>query len=133
MALLVYSDRCQYSHEILKYIQGQPALSPIIRFWNVTVQGVPHQKITRVPTLVTDEGKMLVGSEVKAWLESMVPCDFESWDSVGYCQNLDGSEMDGDLFDLEKYGTSLQPRITPDLEAKINTNPSQAYQKRSGT
>jgi hypothetical protein len=133
MALLVYSDRCQYSHDILKYIQGQPALTPIIRFWNVTVQGVPHQRITRVPTLVTDEGKMLVGSEVKAWLESMVPCDFESWDNVGYCQNLDGSEFDGSIFELDKYGTSLQPKLTPELQEKINSNPSQAYQKRSAT
>ena len=133
MALLVYSDRCQYSHDILKYIQSQPALIPIIRFWNVTVQGIPHQKITRVPTLVTDEGKMLVGSEVKAWLESMVPCDFESWDANSVCQNLDGSENPGDFFDLDKYGMSLQPKLTPELEAKINTNPSQAYQKRSAS
>jgi hypothetical protein len=133
MALLVYSDRCQYSHEILKYIQGQPALSPIIRFWNVTMQGVPSQKITRVPTLVTDQGKMLVGSEVKVWLESMVPCDFESWDSGGICQNLDGSETPGGIFELDRYGTSLQPKMTPELEERINSNPTQAYQKRSAT
>ena len=131
MALLVYSDRCQYSHDILKYIQSQPALMPIVRFWNVTTQGVPHKRITRVPTLVTDEGKMLVGSEVRAWLESMVPTDFESWDTSSMCQNLDGTENAGDFFDLEKYGTSLQPKITPDLEQKINANTAQAYQKRS--
>lgn len=131
MALLVYSDRCQYSHDILKYIQGQPALVPIVRLWNVTVQGVPHKRITRVPTLVTDEGKMLVGSEVKAWLESMVPTDFESWDANSMCQNLDGTENAGDFFELDRYGTSLQPKITPDLEQKINANTATAYQKRS--
>ena len=77
------------------------------------------------------EGKMLVGSEVRAWLESMVPTDFESWDTSSMCQNLDGTENAGDFFDLEKYGTSLQPKITPDLEQKINANTAQAYQKRS--
>lgn len=133
MALLVYSDKCKYSQEIIGFIKTQPALIEIIRFHNVSTNGVPSKKITRVPTLVTNEGKMCVGAEVKAWLESMVPTDFESWDCSGdFCQNLDGSETPS-LFELDKYGESLQPILTPELEAKISMNITDAYQaKRQG-
>jgi hypothetical protein len=131
MALLVYSDRCQYCQDVLKYIEREPALQPIIRFWNIIDQGVPSKKITRVPTLVTNEGKMMVGSEVKAWLESMVPSDVEFFDNSNFVFNLDGSDTSDNVFNLERYGTSLQPHLTPELEARINENPSTAYQKRS--
>jgi hypothetical protein len=132
MALLVYSDKCKYSQEIIGFIKTQPALIEIVRFHNVTTSGVPSKKITRVPTLVTNEGKMCVGAEVKAWLVSMIPTDFESWDcSGGLRQNLDGSETTG-MFELERYGESLQPMLTPELEAKIAMNVQEAYQtKRS--
>ena len=128
MALLVYSDKCKFSQEIIAFIKTQPALIEIIRFHNITTSGVPSKKITRVPTLVTNEGKMCVGAEVKAWLVSMVPTDFECWDSSGnLCTNLDGSENAG-LFDLDKYGESLQPILTPELEAKISMSVADAYQ-----
>jgi len=128
MALLVYSDKCKFSQEIIAFIKTQPALIEIIRFHNVTTSGVPSNKITRVPTLVTNEGKMCVGAEVKSWLVSMVPTDFESWDmGGGLCTNLDGSENAG-MFDLDKYGESLQPILTPELEARINMSVTDAYQ-----
>lgn len=130
MALLVYSDKCKYSQEIIAFIKTQPALIEIVRFHNVTTSGVPSKKITRVPTLVTNEGNMCVGAEVKAWLVSMIPTDFESWDCSGsMCTNLDGSES-VDLFELDKYGESLQPVLTPELEAKIAMNVQDAYQTK---
>ena len=128
MALLVYSEKCKWSQEILLYIKTQPALLEVVRFWNVNTQGVPSAKITRVPTLVTNDGKMCVGKEVKAWLESMVPCDFECWDTGGKCSNLDGTD-DPYFFEIERYGESLQPRITPELEEKIGGSVQDAYQK----
>jgi hypothetical protein len=129
MALLVYSDKCKFSQEIIGFIKTQPALVEIVRFHNVTTNGVPSKKITRVPTLVTNEGNMCVGAEVKAWLVSMVPTDFESWDCTGgLCTNLDGTE-NASLFEIEKYGESLQPIITPELETKISMNITEAYQK----
>ena len=131
MALLVFSDRCHYCQDLLKYIQSEPSLQPIVRFWNIVTQGVPHKKITRVPTIVTNEGKMMVGSEVRAWLESMVPSEVESFDSANFTFNLEGSDTKETAFDLEKYGASLQPKLTPELEAKINSDPSTAYQQRS--
>ena len=129
MALLVYSDKCKWSAETIQFIKSQPSLIEIVRFHNINTNGVPSKKITRVPTLVTNEGKMLVGAEVKNWLTSMIPCDFDSWDGVGnLCSNLDGSENAG-LFDLEQYGASLAPTMTPDLEEKIAANVMEAMQK----
>lgn len=61
MALLVYSDKCKHSQGIMAFIKSQPALLEIVRFHNVSTNGVPSAKITRVPTLVTNEGKMCVG------------------------------------------------------------------------
>ena len=90
MALLVYSDKCKWSADIMTFIKTQPALIEIVRFHNINTSGVPSKKITRVPTLVTNEGQMLVGQEVKTWLLSMIPSDFDSWDSSGnLCSNLD--------------------------------------------
>lgn len=133
MALLVYSDKCKYSQEIIVFIKTQPALLEIMRFHNVTTDGVPSKKITRVPTLVTNEGKMCVGAEVKAWLISMIPTDFESWDcSNSLCTNLDGTENPG-LFDLDRYGESLQPMLTPELEAKIAMSVNDAYHNKKNT
>jgi hypothetical protein len=129
MALLVYSDKCKWSADIMNFIKTQPALIEIVRFHNINTNGVPSKKITRVPTLVTNEGQMLVGAEVKNWLVSMIPNDFDSWDGTGnLCSNLDGTENEC-LFDLEKYGESLQPMMTADLEEKISMNVTEAMQK----
>ena len=128
MALLVYSDKCKWSQDILLYIKTQPSLLEIVRFWNINTQGIPSSKITRVPTLVTNDGKMCVGQEVKAWLESMVPCDFDSWDAGGKCSNLDGTD-DPSLFELESFGQSLQPRLTPELEARISGDVQDQFQQ----
>ena len=128
MALLVYSDKCKWSNEIITFIKSQPALIEIVRFHNVTTQGVPSKKITRVPTLVTNEGDMKVGADVKAWLVSMIPCDFDSWDGNDkLCTNLDGTE-NGGLYSLDNYGSSLQPVITAELESKISMSVTDAYQ-----
>lgn len=132
MALLVYSDKCKWSQEIIGFIKTQPALVEIVRFHNVTTHGVPSKKITRVPTLVTNDGIMKVGAEVKAWLVSMIPCDFESWDSSGkICQNLDGTNDSDGLFNIENYGSTLEPSITPELQEKIERKVQDAYQQFS--
>ena len=130
MALLVYSDKCKHSQGIIAFFKSQPALLEIVRFHNVSTNGVPSQKITRVPTLVTNEGKMCVGGEVKTWLESMIPTEFCSWDATGsLCTNLDGSDTSDNLFDMGRYGESLEPMWTTELEQKISMSVTDAYQK----
>ena len=130
MALLVYSDKCKHSQGIIAFIKTQPSLLEIVRFHNVSTHGVPSKKITRVPTLVTNEGKMCVGGEVKSLLESMIPTEFCSWDATGsLCTNLDGTDASDNLFDMGRYGESLEPMWTPELEQKISMSVTDAYQK----
>jgi hypothetical protein len=130
MATLVYSDRCQYSAQVIKLIQENPALIKVMRFHNVTTNGIPDRQVTRVPTLLTNDGKILVGIEVKAWVDSMAPIQHvEANDSFGPATtSLDGTDSEvGNMFDLDKYGSSLAPTMTPELEQKISRKVQDAY------
>ena len=134
MATLVYSDKCPYSAQIIKEIQENPVLLHIVRFHNVTTQGVPSRQITRVPTLVTNDNKLLVGQEVRAWMQSMIPvAEVEAVGAGGPATSfLDGTDGPDDMFDLDQYGASLAPPMTPELEARISRKPQDAmaeYQK----
>ena len=127
-ALLVFSPKCKHSLDILQFIDGNDQLKQIVQTHDVNRLGVPQQyakQITRVPTMLTKNGKILVGNEIKAWLESLLPqtftnCDLFSCKGFG-CSSLDGSEMDdGSMFSLDNYGRSLQPAMTKELQEKIN-------------
>ena len=129
MALLVYSEKCKFSSQIIEYIKTQPSLNEIIRYHNISTLGVPSKKITMVPTLVTNGGDMKVGGDIKPWLESMIPCEFESWDPTpNSCSNIDGTEVPT-LFEFDRFGQQLQPEITPELESKIANNVTDAMAK----
>jgi hypothetical protein len=136
MATLVYSDKCQYSAQVIKEIQENPALLHIVRFHNVTTHGVPSRQITRVPTLVTNDGKILVGQEVRAWMQSMIPVQEVDpvWSDGPATSMLDGTDSTtGDMFGLDNYGASLAPPMTPELEARISRKVQDAmseYQKK---
>jgi hypothetical protein len=57
----------------------------------------------------------------------MVPTEFVSWDtSPDFCSNLDGSECKSDMFELERYGESLQPELTPEMEERITRSVTDA-------
>ena len=136
MALLLYSAKCKHSMEVKKFIDSKPQILQIIRFHDVTSHGIPPQyrgQITRVPTMLTKNGKMLVGNEIRAWLDSLLPpeeltaCQLGGWG--GNLSSLDGSdEGGGDMFELSMYGQALQPAMTSELEDKINRSVSDAYQ-----
>lgn len=129
MAMLVYSDKCPYSSQIIRDIQENPALLHVIRFHNVTTHGVPSKQVTRVPTLITNTGQFLVGQEVRAWIESMAPVEeVDAVDASGFQTSLlDGEDESTDMFDLDRYGTSLAPQMTRALEEKINRKTQDAY------
>lgn len=126
MSLLVYSPRCKHSMEIIEYINNHAQLQQLVHYHNVNTQGIPpayRNKITRVPTLLTKNGKILVGNEIKNWLESLLPNDeIQHWGigDMSSMTNLDGGDNCGDMFTLDNYGQSLQPAMTKELEAKIN-------------
>lgn len=127
-ALLVYSARCQHSMQLVQYIFQNDQFKRIVQLHDVNQYGVPQQYaryINRVPTMLTKNGKILVGKEIKVWLDSLVQSSIENCQLAGKCglmiSSLDGAEIeDGSLFDLNNYGQSLQPAMTPELLHKIN-------------
>lgn len=131
-ALLVYSDKCGHCKEVIAYINSNPQLTQIVRYHNVNTLGLPPQyqkQITRVPTLLSKNGKILVGKEIKQWLSSLLPVEFTSCSLGGGfgCSSLEGEEEDGSIFSLDNYGQSLQPAITPELQARISQSVNDAY------
>ena len=133
MSLLIYSPQCNHSLDIIDYINKNPQLKQIVQYHNINKLGIPPQyknKITRVPTMLTKNGKLLVGNEIKNWLESILPA--QDWETCGFGEcsmtTLDGEGTD-ELFSLDSYGMSLQPAMTKELEEKINQSVSDAYNK----
>lgn len=130
MSLLIYSPRCKHSMEIISYINSHAQLKQIVHYHNINTQGIPpayRDKITRVPTMLTKNGKILVGAEIKNWLESLLPTkDIEHCGLGGLCSmtTLDNNDNDSDIFPLDNYGQSLQPAMTRELEEKISRNVS---------
>jgi len=133
MSLLIFSPKCNHSMGIVEFINSNPQLKRLVRFHNINTQGIPPMyvnKITRVPTLLTKNGKILVGREIKNWLESLLPnTDIHHHELGGstFTSSIDGGEDDDNIFVLDNYGRALQPAMTKELEDKINRNVSESY------
>ena len=132
MSLLIFSPQCNHSLDIIDYISKNETLKNIVSYHNINKLGIPPQfknKITRVPTLLTKNGKLLVGNEIKNWLESILPVQEIEMCGFGSCDmtSLEESENNKQMFGLDNYGMSLQPSMTPELEEKINRSVSDAY------
>ena len=135
-ALLIFSTKCQHSAKVIDFINQHDTLKKIVNFHDIGQRGVPPQyknKINRVPTLLTKNGKMLVGDEIKQWLYSLLPNEIESCGIGGSCSmsTLEKDESGGDFFSLNNYGQSLQPMMTAELEEKINKKVSDAFDSAS--
>lgn len=132
-ALLIFSPKCKHSMDVIEFIKNHKQFQQIVKFHNVNEHGVPQQyrnQIKSVPTLLTSNGKFLVGGEVMQWFISLLPNEITNCQiggSLGIC-NLDDESGDDNLFMLENYGQSLQPIITPEIQKKISQNVSEAYQ-----
>ncbi len=124
MSLLVYSPQCKHSVEVINFIKKHQQLQQIVQYHNVTIAGIPPEfrsKITRVPTMLTKNGKILVGKEIHNWLESLLPVqELETCGFGGIGSSTLEGESTQDMFGLDDYGISLQPAMTPELEAKIS-------------
>lgn len=135
MALLIHSNRCPICRDLLSWLNSNKRVAQIIRLHDVNVKGIPPQyksKIKVVPTLLTQSGKMLTGGEVKAWLISMNPDNTITNHCFGSKCTVYGlsEEDDGDdIFNLDNYGQSIQPAITPEINARINGAVMDNYQK----
>ena len=115
---------CTY---IIEYINKVPQLKQLVSYHNINTQGIPQNyknKINRVPTMLTKNGKILVGNEIKNWLDSLLPKkEVENGTIGGFggsMFSLEGGDNNSDMFRLDDYGQSLQPAMTKELEEKIN-------------
>lgn len=131
MSLLIYSPRCKHSMDVIEYVNKHPQLKQLVHYHNVNTQGVPpnyRNKINRVPTMLTKNGKVLVGNEIKNWLDSLLPAKEITQVGLGgmACSmtSLDGGGGVSDMFSLDDYGRTLQPPMTKELEEKINRDVS---------
>ena len=131
MSLLIYSPRCKHSMDVIEYINDIPQLKQLVHYHNINTQGVPpnyRNKINRVPTMLTKNGKILVGNEIKNWLDSLLPKKEVEHSGIGSfgCSmtTLGSDENTNDIFKLDDYGRSLQPAMTKELEEKINRDVS---------
>ncbi len=131
MSLLLFSPKCSHSLDLIDFINQNAQLRQIVNFHNINTHGIPPQykyKIDRVPTMLTKNGKLLVGQEIKNWLESLLPQKQVETFGFGGCgmTTLDGDGVD-EIFELDSYGSSLQPGMTPELQAKIDQDVNRAY------
>lgn len=138
MALLLFSQRCQHSMKIIKYVQDTKPLHSMLLFHDVNKLGVPDElkgKINSVPVLLTkSDQKILVGKEIMAWFESVLPSEFEGADT-GFGASLTDPEGGGGggMFELDSYGLALAPPMTKDIQARIDQSVQDAYQQRQGS
>jgi len=119
---MFYSPRCEHCLEANKILENTPYADQI-EYLNVHQTEIPSEykkELTHVPAIITNEGKLLVGAEVRQWALSLIPTEIESFDARAIA-SFDGnpSVVQG-LFDIESYGVPLAPPMTPELEAKIN-------------
>ena len=131
MSLLIYSPRCKHSMDVIGYINQHLQMKQLVRYHNVNTQGIPpsyKNKINRVPTMLTQNGKILVGNEIKNWLDSLLPPKEVVHSPLGGfgcgMTTLDGDAPTSDIFALEDYGRALQPPMTKELEEKISRDVS---------
>ena len=132
-ALLLYSERCQHSKSIIEFVNTNGQFKQLVKFHDVNRNGIPQQyakQITRVPTMLTKNGKILVGNEIKQWLTSLLPNELTNCSLTGSCMgtSIDDTEEDeGSFFSLDSYGRSIQPAITQELQDRISKNVNDAY------
>lgn len=124
-SVLFFSMKSPHCVELLKFINEHEPLKAMIKLHDVNVSGVPNG-ITRVPSLLNDEGKVIIGGDIRTLLESLIVTDFEAIDSSSFTP-LDGGEAPGKWFGIDQFGQTLQPKMTKALEDKISMKVEDAY------
>lgn len=122
MATLVYSDKCKNCYEIVEYIKTKPALHTIVRYHHVD-QGVPNG-ITKVPTLVTADGMLYVGNQIRPYLQTLAPDKIErvALGSKMNTKRLD-NQSNGKYFSVNDYGKRIVSSTSdPRIERSVMDN-----------
>jgi hypothetical protein len=114
MATLVYSDKCKNCYDLIEYIKTKPALHTIVRYQHVE-QGVPNG-VTKVPSLITSDGILYIGNQIKPYLQTLAPDKIEKYQfSKMNIKRLD-NQTNGKYFSVNDYGKRIvsstsDPRI----------------------
>lgn len=130
MNVLVISKKCVANCvPLVKYIQSKPELTKIIKIHDIHDNGVPSG-VKRVPTLIKQDGTLLIGGDIKTYLDSFVdsiPNIEANGNRFGF--DIGGETDDGTYCSLNSYGKSLAPEMTKELEEKINQKLEDAMSK----
>jgi hypothetical protein len=127
MHVLVYSLKSEYCVTLLDFVKGHEELMSILKFHDVNKFGVPNG-VQRVPTLICPDGRILIGSDIRDYLESFLQMDPEgSTNTFGF--DINGNDIDGGFFDVNQFGTPLAPKMTSELEQRISSDVNDAYSK----
>jgi predicted thioredoxin/glutaredoxin len=115
MATLVYSDKCRNCYELIEYIKTKPPLHTIVRYQHVD-DGVPNG-VTKVPSLITSDGMLYVGNQIRPYLQTLAPDKIERVSLGGKLstKRLD-NQSNGKYFSVNDYGkrivtSTYDPRI----------------------
>jgi predicted thioredoxin/glutaredoxin len=116
MATLIYSDQCINCYELIEYIKTKPALHTIVKYHHIN-EGVPNG-VTKVPSLITSDGNLYVGNQVKTYLQSLIPNKIEKFQYGKISsKRLDNQNLGGKYFSVRNYGNNI---INPDPDERVN-------------
>lgn len=128
MNVLVYSTKCEHCAELISFINENESILSVTRFHDINSNGVPRG-VTRVPTMIV-KNKMLVGRDIRDYLESIIPQDTEAFNfgpKIG--SSMDGTCFDDGMCSIQNFGQKLEPTISKELKEKINKSVQDAYQQ----
>ena len=108
MNVLVYSLRSEYCVQLIDFIKGNDLHNSLVKFHDVNKSGVPNG-IQRVPSLITSDGKILIGGEIKDYLETFLSSEPNGIGNGGGTYDLDGADGDN-FYSLDSFGETLAPK-----------------------
>ena len=125
MSLLIFSQKCSHSKDVIAFIQKHPQLKQIVHYHDVNVHGLPMKYRDRItgfrPCSRRMENINWVGNKKLVAVAVAERADFHhEFGSACNMGGIDGGDVSDDTFALDGYGQALAPPITPELEKKIN-------------
>ena len=120
MATLVYSDKCDYCRDVLQFIYDNPEVRPQIHVHDIS-NGIPTG-ISRVPSLMIGQDKILVGQDCKNYLMNMIAKEEQPVIGTGvHYVSIDGSgdTTNNQYCDLMDMDIPRAAPMTKEFEEKM--------------
>lgn len=122
-AVLIYSDISEPCRAILRFIQDNPVLGPIVQLYDIRDQGPPQDvRLSSVPALITSDRQVIEGrAAVQHWLSTFTYKPVTSYNilkkSSGYAP-------------ISRVGRNYEPAMTAELERRINMSVEEGLKAR---